>query len=484
MLNEIKIPFLGFNDEYVILGKWYIQDYQIIKKGDVLCSLETTKIVSDLESEFSGYVKILISEGSRIKTQATIGYIADTIEELRNIDIDKLDVTEKTKTQTEEIMATKKAIKFAQKHGIDLKKIKKSGIIKEKDVVEHYDKNVHISQEFKKEKERIIISETNAKKVDEYFIKLIEKDETFKWLSSKLKIYLYKKFGAKIGDNVKIGKGSSIIGKHILIEDNVEIKEDVIFKVDYLKIDKGVTIESNSKIETKIAIFGKSSFIGEKVLIGGGNSYNKDSGIIIGENSSIYSECIINTTKLVKLGINVGLSPRVIIYTHQYWQSPLEGYKVNIAEVVIGDNTFVTSNVTIAPGVKIGKGCVILANSLVMNEIEDNIIAGGIPAKKIYRISSDMKNDKKIDLTREIIKELVDNHKVIFMPFVKKEDINNKEKMIVISFEYPSNFKRKVKTLIDLKNYIFFGEIEDKENYSIWNFLRRKGIRLLVRDKK
>lgn len=50
-------------------------------------------------------------------------------------------------------------------------------------------------------------------------------------------------------------------------------------------------------------------------------------------------------------------------------------------DVTIGDKCWIGANVTILPGVKIGDGAVIGANSLVNQDIPPNVIAVGAPAK-------------------------------------------------------------------------------------------------------
>ncbi len=48
---------------------------------------------------------------------------------------------------------------------------------------------------------------------------------------------------------------------------------------------------------------------------------------------------------------------------------------------VIGDNTMIAPGAKILGPVKIGKNCVIGANAVVLKDVPDNTIVGGIPAK-------------------------------------------------------------------------------------------------------
>jgi len=48
---------------------------------------------------------------------------------------------------------------------------------------------------------------------------------------------------------------------------------------------------------------------------------------------------------------------------------------------VIGDNTMIAPGAKILGPVKIGKNCVIGANAVVLKDVPDNCVVGGIPAK-------------------------------------------------------------------------------------------------------
>jgi maltose O-acetyltransferase len=52
-------------------------------------------------------------------------------------------------------------------------------------------------------------------------------------------------------------------------------------------------------------------------------------------------------------------------------------------DVIIEDNVFLGSNVTILRGVRIGKNSVIANGAIISKDIPENVIAGGIPCKVI-----------------------------------------------------------------------------------------------------
>ena len=62
---------------------------------------------------------------------------------------------------------------------------------------------------------------------------------------------------------------------------------------------------------------------------------------------------------------------------------------VDDAQVYIGDDTLIASNVTILPGVTIGDNSVIGACSVVTKDIPANVVAMGTPAKVVREITPD-----------------------------------------------------------------------------------------------
>jgi len=78
--------------------------------------------------------------------------------------------------------------------------------------------------------------------------------------------------------------------------------------------------------------------------------------------------------------------------TPQIEQLPFKG------DTVIGNDVWIGQNVTIMPGVKIGDGVIIAANSTLVKDVKSYTIVGGNPAKEIKKRFS----DEKIELLLEI----------------------------------------------------------------------------------
>lgn len=132
MVYEVLVPKIGVNEDFVKLVEWRVVDGDYVEKGSTLCTVETTKASFEIEAERKGFVKTLVKKGEKALIQTVICLLADSLDELDSYVVK--DVT--PKSAVTEIAATRKAIELANKLGVDLKDIKKDGLIKEKDVEE------------------------------------------------------------------------------------------------------------------------------------------------------------------------------------------------------------------------------------------------------------------------------------------------------------------------------------------------------------
>ena len=62
--------------------------------------------------------------------------------------------------------------------------------------------------------------------------------------------------------------------------------------------------------------------------------------------------------------------------------------------ITIGYGTWVGAQSAITAGVNIGKSCLVAAGSVVTKSVEDRIVVGGIPAKKLMSIDEFIKKNK------------------------------------------------------------------------------------------
>ena len=102
--------------------------------------------------------------------------------------------------------------------------------------------------------------------------------------------------------------------------------------------------------------------LGFKTDIGAFSYINALHGVVIKNNAQIGSHCSI------------------------YSVSTIDN---SFGKVVLKNNCRIGSHSTILPGVSIGKNSIIGAHSLVNKDIPDNVVAFGVPAKVVRKLTND-----------------------------------------------------------------------------------------------
>lgn len=125
---RLLVPLLNANDDELVVAAIHVSEGDVVRPGELLFSLESTKATSDVEAPAGGHVRALsVEEGQRVPVGALLCVLTDTPDEEV--------VLEAGLTPTEgEVRATRKARELALRHGVDLSRLGVSGIIKERDV--------------------------------------------------------------------------------------------------------------------------------------------------------------------------------------------------------------------------------------------------------------------------------------------------------------------------------------------------------------
>ena len=178
-------------------------------------------------------------------------------------------------------------------------------------------------------------------------------------------------------------------------------------------------------VQCRIRAFVTTLLTGVKFKVVGTNCKILGSNILVGENVCIGDFCWIEAVNrykiektsqifspLIRLGNNVAMSDfvhisavmnvdihdgvligsKVYIGDHSHGSSKIDKWQKireipprsrpldDIAPISIGQNCWIGDNVVILAGAKIGRNCIIAANSVVKGQYEDDKIIGGIPS--------------------------------------------------------------------------------------------------------
>ena len=165
--------------------------------------------------------------------------------------------------------------------------------------------------------------------------------------------YLTKRYGFR-GKNIKFGK-------------NVEVRNPQYISVgDNVFFDEGVELCVNKTI----ADITPQLQIGHGVVLGKYNRIGCDNKIVIG-NNALFAP-------------NVHISDRN--HGYENIDLPIKGQPITTkGPVVIGEDSWLGFGCQIMSGVTIGKHCIVSAGAVVVKDVPDYSIVGGIPARILKR---------------------------------------------------------------------------------------------------
>jgi acetyltransferase-like isoleucine patch superfamily enzyme len=156
-----------------------------------------------------------------------------------------------------------------------------------------------------------------------------------------------------------------------------------------------------SVLQPPILLHGQSRIaIGSGVYVGRGSWLQvldgPGSGVAleIGDGTSIVGGCVISASRSVSIGRSVLMARNVYISDHQHaFDNPdrpiLAQGITRTAPVEICDGAWLGENVVVGPGVRIGRGAVVGANSVVLEDVPDRTVAVGAPARVVRHLETE-----------------------------------------------------------------------------------------------
>lgn len=208
----------------------------------------------------------------------------------------------------------------------------------------------------------------------------------FSHLPSGLKISIYRLLGAKIGNDVELGFGTFILTvgnnfKKIEIGDRVKIGDGVRILARRLSLGEGSQIRDNTRI------WGQSDFT-------------------MGKTGYIDQSCFFDLRNDIILGNSVCVAGGSWLYTHGVFHSVLEGAPYRIGPICIGDRAWIAANVFIMPRITIGRDALVNSRSVVIQDVLENTVVAGNPAREIKK-TSDMTRDLSVSDKQEILRTVL-----------------------------------------------------------------------------
>lgn len=358
MAVPIRFPLINTNEPESLLTALFISEGSLVKKGEIICTLETTKSSVDLHADTSGYlVGINYETGQLVQAGDILGYIADSPDWIPPQSTAIKSGDEGVRSKTYGIRITKPASSLASKYKLDLTQFPPDILITEKTIRDVLTKQKSGEGEFSNREfdpTAIIIygGGGHGKSVLEllraiggYFLVGFVDDGIPKGerimdmavLGNKDVIEKLYFEGARLAVNAVGGIG------------NIQIRRQVFerlitagFSFPTL-IHPKAFVEKSASLSPGIQIF-PNAYVGSDAEVGFGS--------IINTGAVVSHECV--------LGDITNISPGAIL----------------AGDVHVGDGVLIGMGVTVHLGVRIGKGAKVGNGATVKADIPDGGIVG------------------------------------------------------------------------------------------------------------
>jgi acetyltransferase-like isoleucine patch superfamily enzyme len=211
---------------------------------------------------------------------------------------------------------------------------------------------------------------------------------SFLFLTGKLFSFIYPFLLYRIFSVLKTGTYSGWLSRQFnSFGRNSTIKPTV----NYLLGAKYISVGSNVSIGRKVTLTAWSQFLNQRFI----------PEIIIGDGSSIGDDSHITSVNKIIIGKNVLMGKKILITDNSHGISEFELLEIapnkrplySKGPVIIEDNVWIGEKASIMPGVHIGRGSIIAANSVVTKSVPPYCLVAGIPAKVV----KNMKEQKYVE---------------------------------------------------------------------------------------
>lgn len=148
--------------------------------------------------------------------------------------------------------------------------------------------------------------------------------------------------------------------------------------IEIIKTEKGKSSEGWKKKKSGIIVIKNwlLAWLGSRTPGKGNQFFYKSMGIKIGKNVQIMPDCKMDIffPELIEIGDNVVIGQETFITCHEFNVTEFRYGKIKIGKnVLIGARSF------ILPGVTIGDGALVSANSTIYKDVPANVFAFGSP---------------------------------------------------------------------------------------------------------
>lgn len=160
------------------------------------------------------------------------------------------------------------------------------------------------------------------------------------------------------------------------------------FLFNGMKIGKGTCIPEIYITWPHKVLIGNNCILEHGIYFKYDGIWSKGPSIIIGDATFIGAGCEFNISGRIQIGKRAMIASGCKFIDHDHGTSlkmPMNDQRPVIKQILIGEEVWLGAYVTVLKGVEIGKGAVIGAGSLILKNVGENEIWGGVPARLISK---------------------------------------------------------------------------------------------------
>lgn len=161
----------------------------------------------------------------------------------------------------------------------------------------------------------------------------------------------------------------------------------------------GVNVCINDRVTIFQSRDGGSIELGEGVVIHQDTIIQTGEGgrVAIGAHTHVHSRCLLSAYKApIRMGCGILIAANCAFYSYNHGFAPYESIrkqpKHSAGGITIDNDAWLGYGVIVLDGVRIGKGAVIGAGSVVTHDIPDGAVAVGVPAR-VVKMRSELDHD-------------------------------------------------------------------------------------------
>jgi sugar O-acyltransferase (sialic acid O-acetyltransferase NeuD family) len=367
-ITEIRMPLLGVNDDKVILHKWNVERGEKVNVGDELAQLETTKASFALEAEASGYLYPIVENGSEVPVRSVLAFLLDRPDEdavgalrarLRQAPADEKGAPAGT-IALRDLQLTVKARELVEKAGVDISMLPADRVVRERDVLELL------------AKQPVVPLREPA----------LHRDQ-----ARRVAVYGASLAGHTVVDAIRAMGGYEVVA---FMDDTPGLIGGSVFGLPVWSGNELETLTARGigAVATHIAVREFRLTMRDRASAAGLTMLNVihprafvSPSVQMGVGNLIKAGAIVDTE--VQLGDCCIIDDGVIVSHHNVIHDACHlapGVAMG-GECSLGERTLVGIGSKIASRIRIGRNVIVRPGSVVVNDVPDDVLVGGNPAK-------------------------------------------------------------------------------------------------------